>query len=86
MRKARTEQLNDAGIVDQAQKVRVVWQPDQGRSARPREQAEKVGITEQNLSLLQSGKVRGNRSGTMAAICDALDGQPGDILEAFNSG
>ncbi len=52
------------------------------RKMRSRELAEKIGITEQNLSLLKSGKVRGIRFDTLAAICDALDCQPGDILEA----
>jgi putative transcriptional regulator len=52
------------------------------RKMRSRELAEKVGITEQNISLLKSGKVRGIRFDTLAAICQVLDCQPGDILEA----
>lgn len=40
-----------------------------------------VGITEQNLSLLKSGKVRGVRFDTLAKICQMLECQPGDILE-----
>jgi putative transcriptional regulator len=52
------------------------------RKMRSRELAEKIGITEQNLSLLKSGKVKGIRFETLAAICQALDCQPGDILEA----
>jgi len=40
-----------------------------------------VGITEQNLSLLKSGKVKGIRFSTLEAICDALDCKPGDILD-----
>lgn len=43
--------------------------------------AAKVGITEQNLSLLKSGKVRGIRFSTLDAICRHLQCQPGDILE-----
>lgn len=43
--------------------------------------ANKVGITEQNLSLLRTGKVKGVRFSTLAAICEVLDCQPGDILE-----
>jgi putative transcriptional regulator len=39
-----------------------------------------VGITEQNLSLLKSGKVKGIRFDTLAKICEALECQPGDIL------
>jgi putative transcriptional regulator len=52
------------------------------RKMRSRELAERIGITEQNLSLLKSGKVRGIRFDTLSAICTALDCQPGDILEA----
>jgi putative transcriptional regulator len=52
------------------------------RKMRSRELAEMIGITEQNLSLLKSGKVKGIRFDTLAAICAALDCQPGDILEA----
>jgi putative transcriptional regulator len=48
---------------------------------RSRELAERVGITEQNISLLKSGKVRGVRFDTLAAICAVLQCQPGDILE-----
>jgi putative transcriptional regulator len=39
-----------------------------------------VGITEQNLSLLKSGKVKGIRFSTLEAICEYLDCQPGEIL------
>ena len=51
------------------------------RKMRSRELAERVGITEQNISLLKSGKVRGVRFDTLAAICEVLQCQPGDILE-----
>ena len=51
------------------------------RKMRSKELASIVGITEQNLSLLKSGKVKGVRFETLAKICDALDCQPGDILE-----
>ncbi|OCF94144.1 Cro/Cl family transcriptional regulator [Gilliamella sp. wkB195] len=40
-----------------------------------------IGITEQNLSLLKQGKVKGFRLATLEAICKHLDCQPGDILE-----
>ena len=43
---------------------------------------DRIGITEQNLSLLKSGKVKGIRFETLAAICQALECQPGDLLEA----
>lgn len=52
------------------------------RKMKSRELAEHVGITEQNISLLKSGKVKGIRFDTLAAICKALECQPGDILEA----
>jgi putative transcriptional regulator len=56
------------------------------RKMRSRELAERIGITEQNLSLLKSGKVKGIRFDTLSAICAALDCQPGDILEAVAEG
>jgi putative transcriptional regulator len=51
------------------------------RKMRSKELAALIGISEQNLSLLKSGKVQGMRFKTLAAICSALDCQPGDILE-----
>ena len=51
------------------------------RKMRSRELSEHIGITEQNVSLLRSGKVRGVRFETLEKICDVLDCQPGDILE-----
>ncbi len=51
------------------------------RKMRSKELAERVGITEQNISLLKSGKVKGVRFDTLEQICRALDCQPGDILE-----
>lgn len=51
------------------------------RKMRSKELAAKVGITEQNLSLLKSGKVRGVRFSTLARICAELKCQPGDLLE-----
>ncbi|MEO0542177.1 MAG: helix-turn-helix transcriptional regulator [Pseudomonadota bacterium] len=51
------------------------------RKMRSKELAERIGITEQNVSLLKSGKVRGVRFETLAKICEALDCQPGDLLE-----
>jgi putative transcriptional regulator len=50
------------------------------RKMRSRELAERVGITEANLSLLKSGKVRGVRFDTLARICEVLQCQPGDLL------
>lgn len=51
------------------------------RKMRSRELAERVGITEQNISLLKSGKVRGVRFDTLAQICAVLGCQPGELLE-----
>lgn len=52
------------------------------RKVRGRDLAAAIGITEQNLSLLKSGKVKGVRFETLARLCAALDCQPGDLLEA----
>lgn len=45
------------------------------------ELSEKIGISITNLSLLKTGKVKGIRFSTLAAICGELQCQPGDILE-----
>lgn len=45
------------------------------------ELAQKVGITLANLSILKNGKAKAVRLSTLEAICEALDCQPGDILE-----
>lgn len=45
------------------------------------ELSEKVGLTLANLSILKTGKAKAIRFSTLAAICNALDCQPGDILE-----
>lgn len=51
------------------------------RKMRSKELAERIGLTEQNVSLLKSGKVRGIRFETLSKICAVLSCQPGDILE-----
>tara|TARA_R110000824_G_C15100608_1_gene666222 strand:- start:103 stop:309 length:207 start_codon:yes stop_codon:yes gene_type:complete len=51
------------------------------RKMKSKDLASKIGISEQNLSLLKSGKVRGVRFETLAAICKELECQPGDLLE-----
>jgi putative transcriptional regulator len=51
------------------------------RKMRSRDLAPLVGITEQNISLLKSGKVKGVRFDTLERICAVLNCQPGDILE-----
>ena len=50
------------------------------RKARSKELAQHIGITETNLSLLKSGRVKGIRFETLDAICDYLQCQPGDLL------
>ncbi|KVT74143.1 Cro/Cl family transcriptional regulator [Burkholderia ubonensis] len=55
------------------------------RKVRSKDLAAAVGITEQNLSLLKQGKVKGIRFATLEAICRHLDCQPGDLL-AFSDG
>ncbi|MGD0190302.1 MAG: helix-turn-helix transcriptional regulator [Rhizomicrobium sp.] len=56
------------------------------RKMRSKELAETVGITEANLSLLKSGKVKGVRFSTLEKICETLSCQPGDLLEYRNGG
>ena len=51
------------------------------RKVRSKELAADIGITEANLSLLKSGKVKGIRFATLEAICERLECQPGDLLE-----
>lgn len=56
------------------------------RKVKSYELARAIGITESNLSLLKSGKVRGIRFSTLAAICHHLDCEPGDLLGYQRSG
>jgi putative transcriptional regulator len=56
------------------------------RKMRSKELAERIGITEQNVSLLKSGKVRGVRFDTLSKICEVLNCQPGDLLEYRGDG
>ena len=51
------------------------------RKMKSRELAQYIGITEPNLSLLKSGKVKGIRFDMLEKICEALNCQPGDLLE-----
>lgn len=51
------------------------------RKKNSKQLAKFVGITEQNISLLKTGRVRGIRFNTLSKICQFLDCQPGDILE-----
>lgn len=51
------------------------------RKMQSKELAEKLGITQANLSILKTGKAKGIRFDTLEAICSILECQPGDILE-----
>lgn len=51
------------------------------RKMRLNELAEKVGITEANLSILKNDKAKAIRFSTLSALCKALDCQPGELLE-----
>jgi putative transcriptional regulator len=50
------------------------------RKMRARDVAEQIGLSETQLSLLRTGKVRGMRFGTLSKLCLVLDCAPGDIL------
>jgi len=51
------------------------------RKMRSNELARRIGITEQNLSILKNGRAKAVRLNTLEAICRHLECQPGDILE-----
>ncbi len=51
------------------------------RKMRSSELAEKIGITNANLSILKNNKAKAIRFSTLEAICEALNCQPGDLLE-----
>ena len=51
------------------------------RKIRSKQLAEAIGITEQNLSILKTGKAKAIRLATLEAICHYLACEPGDILE-----
>lgn len=55
------------------------------RKMRSKELAQRIGLTEQQVSQLKSGKVRGMRFDTLTRICAVLDCQPGDLLR-YESG
>lgn len=50
------------------------------RKTSSRELAKAIGISETNLSLIKSGKIKGVRFSTLEAICKFLECQPGDII------
>ncbi len=51
------------------------------RKMRSKELAVRLGLSEQNISLLRSGKIRGVRFETLEKICAVLECQPGDLME-----
>ena len=51
------------------------------RKMQSQELAEKIGITQANLSILKTGKAKAVKISTLEAICKILDCQPGDLLE-----
>ncbi len=55
------------------------------RKMTSRHLSEQIGITEQNVSQLKSGKAKGVRFDTLSKICAVLECQPGDLLEAVPS-
>ncbi len=50
------------------------------RKMRSKELAQKIGLSEANLSLLKNGRVKGVRFATLERLCEALRCQPGDLL------
>ncbi|WP_420318112.1 helix-turn-helix domain-containing protein [Ekhidna sp.] len=55
------------------------------RKIRSKDLAHKLGITEANLSILKTGKAKAMRFTTLEALCEALECQPGDLLEYTKS-
>ncbi len=51
------------------------------RKMKARDLAARIGLSETQMSLLRTGKVRGVRFETLAALCAVLDCKPGDLLE-----
>ena len=51
------------------------------RKMKSTELAEKIGITNANLSILKTGKAKAVRFSTLEAICEALECQPGELLD-----
>ncbi|WP_057937481.1 helix-turn-helix domain-containing protein [Algoriphagus resistens] len=51
------------------------------RKMQSQELAEKIGITQANLSILKTGKAKALKITTLQALCEALECQPADLLE-----
>jgi putative transcriptional regulator len=56
------------------------------RKMKAKDLAAAIGITEANLSLIKSGKVKGIRFETLAKLCEVLDCRPGDLLDVAPTG
>lgn len=56
------------------------------RKMRAKDLAQRIGISETNLSLLRSGKVKGVRFETLEKLCAELDCKPGDLLDFESEG
>lgn len=56
------------------------------RSITGKQLAERVGISETQMSLFRSGKVKGIRFATLEKICEELDCKPGDLLDISEEG
>ncbi len=56
------------------------------RKVKSKMLADHIGITEANLSILKSGRVKGIRFSTLESICEFLQCQPGELLEYVPSG
>ncbi len=51
------------------------------RKIRSKDLADRIGVSEQALSMIKTGKIKGVRFSTLIALCDVLDCQPGDLFE-----
>lgn len=51
------------------------------RKIRSKDLAERIGVSEQALSMIKTGKIKGVRFSTLIALCDVLDCQPGELFE-----
>jgi putative transcriptional regulator len=51
------------------------------RKMRSKELADRIGVSEQALSMIKTGKIKGVRFSTLIALCDVLDCQPGELFE-----
>ena len=76
--------MNDEIMLDTEENGEIIFNIDvmlAKRKMRVGDLADKVGITIANLSILKNGKAKAVKVSTLAALCRALDCQPGDLLE-----